>query len=275
MAAGNFWENLAGTFSDLFGVGGSNGPTFKDNSGVLEVRNSDDSAFQIARGLTPVGNDDFVTKLYADSLEKPLIVSRQADCSVSLPNNTAVQGWVVVSTAGSGAVIGDMLFDDGSGSGTMAIVSVVEGRTIAVTDSLSGGTATFDADSIYIWDSDGSAWIKIGDIGSVTGARRTIRVALGFTAAQDTTTQIPAGNRVWGCWLEVTSPYNGGATISVGDTVTADKFMTTLQNNPQAASRYHVKQDTSQAAASVVRTTVTGGTLGAGVLVIEFGAILA
>ena len=146
----------------------NNGPQLKNNSGAMEIRNGDDTGFAVARVATPVGDNDAVNKKYADTLEKPIIVSRQADTSTSIPNNTTTRGFVVVTTAGSGASIGDILYDDGSNSGQMEILAAIEGRTIAVTDALSGGTISFEADSIYIWDEDGTAWVKIGDIGSVT-----------------------------------------------------------------------------------------------------------
>ena len=75
----------------------------------------------------------------------PLPVSRQANCSVAIPNNTAVEGWVVPTTFGSGVVNGDLLYDDGTSTGTMEISARVEGRAITVTDALTGGTITFPA----------------------------------------------------------------------------------------------------------------------------------
>ena len=182
---------------------------------------------------------------------------------------------MVVTTAGSGTVIGDLLFDDGSSVGTMEIIGKLEGRTIAITDSLSGGTISFDTDSIYCWDEDGSVWVKIGDIGSVTGAEREIRYVIDNSATQDSTTATPVSNRVTYCALEVTTPYSGGATIQVGDTGTANKFMGTGDNNPQAAATYVVEQDTVTIA-SVIRTAVGGApAAGAGIVVVRFTSPLA
>lgn len=273
----DLWRNIKGTVSSFFHIG-KRGPQWKNNSGVIEAKNFADSAYAKVRGATPVDDNDLVTKYYADSLEKPLIVKRQADCSVSLPNNTGVRGWVVVTTAGSGAVIGDILYDDGSGSGTMTIVPAVEGRTLAITDSLSGGTISFDPDSVYIWDSDGSSWIKIGDIGSVTGAVREIRKVIDNSASQDTTTQIPANARVTHCSIETTTAYSAGATISVGNTATADLFMDTGQNDPEDNEEYFtVDQDTDQGgSATVARVTIGGApAAGAGVMIVRFTAPLA
>jgi len=171
-------KNITGILGTILSIGlGANKVQWKNNTAVMEARNSDDTAFVVVRGLAPVGDSDLVNKKYADALEKPIIVSRQADTSASIPANTAVRGFVVVTTAGSGAVIGDVLFDDGSSGGTMEILSIVEGRTLAITDALAGGTVTFETDSIYIWDDDAFLWLKIGDIGALTGPIREVRYA--------------------------------------------------------------------------------------------------
>lgn len=269
------YKKLLGTIETVFQIG-LGGPKLKNNSGVVENRNADDNGYVIVRGAAPVGDNDLVTKSYADSLDKPRVVSRQADCSSALPNNTAVAGYVVVSTAGSGAAIGDLLYDDGSSSGTMDIISASEGRTIAVTDSLSGGTATFDADSIYIWDEDGSSWVKVGDIGNVTGGVRVVRYVIDNTAAQDSTTSIPANARVLRASVEITTPYSAGATISVGNTSTADLIIATTDNDALTANTYQVDQNTDWgSSATVVRTTVAGTpAAGAGVVTVEFSVPL-
>jgi len=264
-------DKIRGTIENVFQIG-IGGPQVKNNSGVLEARNAADSDFVIVRGLSPVGDNDLTTKKYVDSAERAMVVKRQADCSSAIPVNTGVRGFVVVTTAGSGAAIGDVLFDDGSGSGTMEILSAVEGRTIAVTDALSGGTITFDPDSIYIWDEDGGSWIKIGDIGSVTGAIRTVEFALDNSASQDSTFSIPANANILECRLEITTPYSGGAGIKVGNTTDDDLIMAENDNSPQAAHDYVVRQNTEWGgSASVVRATVTGSpAAGAGNLLVKF-----
>jgi len=268
----SIFKKIRGTLETIWQLG-LGGPNIKNNSGVVEMKNSDDSALAVIRFATPVADTDGVNKIYADSLEKPLIVGEQANCSAALPNNTGARGWVVVSTAGTGAVIGDVLYDDGSGSGTMAIVGKVEGRMIAITDALAGGTATFDTDSTYIWDEDGSVWVKIGDIGSVTGAVRTIRFALDNSASQDSTSQIPANARLVSCDVKITTPYTAGATITVGSTSTATMAQETTDNNPQANATYSVDhEDTAwEGTASVVRVAVaTAPAAGVGVCTVRY-----
>ena len=63
-----FWTKISGVMGTLFQIGGPSGPKLKSNSGAVEVRNSSDGAFAVARGNDPSGNDDLVTKRYADAL---------------------------------------------------------------------------------------------------------------------------------------------------------------------------------------------------------------
>jgi hypothetical protein len=53
-------RQIVGQLLQLDVVG--NGPQFKHNAGTVEMRNSTDTGFVIARGSDPVGNNDFVTK---------------------------------------------------------------------------------------------------------------------------------------------------------------------------------------------------------------------
>lgn len=275
-APGNFWANIRGTFSSFFSFGKNNAGIRGESSSELAARNASDSGLAQLQVATPTADNHAATKQYVDAIDRPRIVSRQADCSVAIPNNTASAGYVVVTTAGSGASIGDLLYDDGSSSGQMTILPAVEGQTIAVTDALAGGTISLDADSFYIWDADGSAWLKIGDIGSVTNAVKTIRFAINNSASQDSTNQVPAGAYVHKCVVHVVTPYSGGADISIGDTTTADKFLGTNQVNAQVAGMYVVEQSTNQASASVVRKTITGApAAGAGFVEVFYSLPLA
>lgn len=266
----DIFKKLRGIIGDILQIGTA-GPNIKNSGGILQIRDADDTAFARLQAAAPTADQDVVTKLYADTLEKPMIVSRQADCSSAIPNNTGTRGFVVVTTAGSGAVIGDVLYDDGSSTGLMTILPAVEGRTIAVTDSLTGGTISFEADSIYMWNDDGSAWVKIGDIGNVTGPVRVIQFAIDNTATQDSTTQIPAGNQVLRADVQIDNAYSGGATIEVGTTADADAFQTTTDNRPQRVATYSVDQNTAVASASVVRVTVGGApAVGDGVVTVWY-----
>lgn len=267
----NFSEKVYAFIGSIFRFGlGVTSVALKNNSGVVEFKNYDDSDYVIVRVKAPVADNDAVTKYYADSLEKPLIVKRQADCSAALPANTGVRGWVVVTTAGTGAAVGDVLYDDGTGVGNMTIVAAIEGRTIAVTDALSGGTVTFFADTVYVWDDDGTQWIMIGGPG--TGANKVVRYVLDNTAAQDSVWLIPANCRILRAHIEITTPYSAGGTISLGQVGSVALLMATTDLDAQTTGIYEVPQDTSWGGSDlVVRTTVSGApAAGAGVAVVEY-----
>lgn len=269
------YTKLLGTSELSFEIG-LTGPKVVNNSGALEAKNAAASGFVVVRGADPVTLDDLATKRYVDSSKSFCLVYRQADCTSAIPNNTTVEGFVVVTTAGTGAAIGDLLWDNGlNDSLPMTIQAAVANRSIATKSAFGGGTISFDADSIYSWNDDGSAWVKIGDIGSVTGAVREIRYAITNAAgAQDSTAKIPANARVTYCGVEITTAFSGGKTISVGQAGNVALLQATTDNNPQVATDtiFSVNQDTAWGASDlVVRTTVTGaGAAGAGFVVVRY-----
>lgn len=241
------------------------GPIFKNDSGNARIRNSTDSADVPVRVGSPTDPGHAATRSYVDSISKPVIVTAQFDGNDALPANTGSIGYAVVTTTGANGTIGELLYDDGTATGTQTVLAAENGRTISVTTTLSGGTVSLTADSIYVWDADGSSgstqWYKIGDVGNVSGAVRTISYLITNAAQQDSTAVIPAGALVIEARLTVTTAYSGGATISIGTTGSTSAFQATTDNNPQKGSppnRYTKDQETSVGSASVVRTTIAG-----------------
>jgi len=268
------YENLAGTTETTFQIGLDRPQVKSTSTGELEARDATDSTYARFRVGAPVGPNDAITRSYADTLSKPIIVSAQFDGNNALPANTGTPSYKVVTTTGAFASIGDVIYDDGSGVGTTTVLTAIEGRVLAITDALSGGTVSLDPDSIYIWDADGSAYVKIGDIGSVTGANRVIRYTITNAATQDSVTTIPASAIVGRCEVKITTPYSGGASISVGRAGSLALIMPPTGNTPQGASGniYRRFQDTDWGgSALVVRTTITGApAAGAGVIIVHY-----
>lgn len=62
----SLFSKLRGTIETIFQIG-LGGPQIKNNSGVIEARDSADAAFVKVRGLDPAAANDFVTKGYADT----------------------------------------------------------------------------------------------------------------------------------------------------------------------------------------------------------------
>lgn len=273
----NLLEKITGTISSFFQIG-VGGPRVKNNGGLIEARNAADSGFVIVRGATPVATNDLTTKQYVDTISKPFLCSAQFNGSSSLPNNSSVEKYIIVTTTGVNASIGQVLWDNGLNDGnTVTVLGPTNGMCVAIQAALSGGTITFQTDSIYIWDNPSTTWIKIGDIGSVTGAIRLIRYAITNAATQDSTSTIPTTAFIVKSRLQLTTPYSGGATISVGQPGATTAFMLTTDNDPvgyAANDAFEVPQDTAAVSpANVVRTTVGGSpAAGAGIVSVWYSS---
>jgi hypothetical protein len=265
----SLWKKLRGTIETAWQLG-LGGPNLKNNAGAIEGRNAGDSAFAVVRGGAPVGDNDLTTKLYVDTIASPTIVTAQANGGSALPANTGVEHFIVVSTSGVNANIGQLLWDDGSGVGTVQVLAAAA-RMIVTTVALSGGTVTFKADTPYVWDVAGSTWVNAGPSG-ISGAVREIRFAITNAASQSSAATIPANAIIVEAELDITTPYSGGATITVGQTGTPALLQATTDNLATAAGDYGVPLDLAWGAAALaVLITVAGApAAGAGFAIVRY-----
>jgi hypothetical protein len=265
----SLWSKIVGTIETTFQIG-LGGPKIKNNSSVLEARNAADSGYVVVRGATPVGDSDLTTKLFVDTVATPTIVTAQHNGGVALPANTGVRHFYVVSTTGAFATIGNLLFDDGSAVGDVTVITTAA-RMIVTTAALSGGTVTFKADSPYVWDTDGVAWVAAGPSG-VSGAIREIRLTITNAATQDSVAMIPSFAKVTEATLNIVTPYSGGATITVGRVGSLTLLQDTTDNLATVAGLYQVMQDTDWGVTElVVRVTVAGApAAGAGYCIVKY-----
>jgi hypothetical protein len=270
----SLWSKVRGTIESIFQIGLS-GPNVKNNAGNIEFRNAGDSGFVIARGASPIGDNDLVTKQYADTLNKPIVVTAQFDGNNALPANTGVEHFIVVSTTGANASIGQVLWDDGSGAGTVTVLAALEGRSIFTSAAFAGGTVTFRANSYYVWDTVSGSWLLEAN-STMSGSVREVRYVINNSATQDSASAdvIPANAVVNSAELKITTPYSGGAMISIGQPGNTTLLQLTTDNLPQgsAGSIYQVMQDTSWGGLQLsVRTTVGGApAAGAGVVIVRY-----
>lgn len=265
----SMWKKLRGTIETIFQIG-LGGPQVKNNSGAIEGRNSADSAFAVVRGASPVADNDLATKQYVDTIAAPTIVTAQANGGSALPSNTGTEHFIVVSTSGVNASIGQLLWDDGSGAGTVTVIAAAA-RMIVTTVALTGGTVSFAADSPYVWDTSSSTWVAVGP-SAVSGAIREIRLAITNAASQSSAKTIPANAIIVEAELDITTPYSGGATISVGQTGSTSLAMGTGDNLATTAGIYSVEQDTSWGGSALaVLVTVAGSpAAGAGFAIVKY-----
>lgn len=268
MPAGQY-KKLLGTILSFFQFGDSTGPGINANGTALETKNAANSAFAIHRGALPVGDNDFATKKYVDTTaNKPIPVSLQFNGNNALPANSGTEQWYLVTTTGPNATIGQILWDDGSGVGTVTVIPAATGNTVITTTAFTGGTITFAGNQLLIWS--GTAWIDV--IPSVAGAVYRIRFALTNAASQSSATSIPANYVISNVLLDITTAYSAGATISVGQTGSTALLMATTDNVPQSAAQFSSEQDTAWGAAALpVLVTVAGApAAGAGFCVVDY-----
>jgi hypothetical protein len=268
-----FFAKLAGITNSFFQIGGPGGNGWNYNSAggtALEARNAANSTFVVVRGAAPVADNDLTTKAYVDVINKPIVVGLQFNGNNPLPANSGTEQFYVVTTTGANATIGQLLWDDGSGIGTVTVLTALEGRSIFTSAAFSGGTISLRANSYYVWDTVSSSWLLEAS-STQSGAVRVIRYAITNAAVQDSATTLPANAVVLRAWLDVVTPYSGGATISIGQAGFTSAFMGTGDNTATVADIYQVSQDTVAPALTAIRTSVGGApAAGAGFTIVEY-----
>lgn len=100
------------------------------------------------------------------------------------------------------------------------------------------------------------AYVDAGDVGA-SGAVQEIRIPVALVTTSSTTS-IPLGSIIIAAELDVTTPYSGGATISLGQTGSVAEFQATTDNLPQSTGDYAVPQDTAAASSNPLLVTVAG-----------------
>lgn len=213
------------------------GARLKNNSGAVEHRNSADDDFAIARGAHPVGDNDLVTKRYLET---------RADVRVTGQINggsppAVVSGAVyIVTTAGGGYSLKELYY---GGASSWEAITVVEGLRIAITDALTGGTDEYQADTVYVWDEDGSDWVMVGPVPSVPGMVRNERatIAYGDTGDNNVGSAVPTDGIVESITVNVTQAFNGSSNdLKVGDSGDDDRHMTVDEVDLETVGKYIV-----------------------------------
>lgn len=189
----------------------------------------------------------------------------------ALPNNSGVEHFIVVSTTGGTGTIGQLYWDDGSGVGTVSVIPATSGSMILTTVALSGGTVSFKADTLYIWDATASAWTAASGAGA-SGSLRTIRFATTNAASQSSASTIPANAIIVDTKFDVTTPYSAGATVSIGQTGSTSLLQATTDNLATVAGIYETPQDVAWGASALaVLVTVAGApAAGAGFVTVQY-----
>ena len=111
----------------------------------------------------------------------------------------------------------------------------------------------------------------------ITGGGGTVSLemlvfSIGIASPVDSVTGISANARVVQCLIKIIAAYSVGATIQVGNTVTANLIHGAPFVNPQLANDYYNIQCTLWPINSVVRCTIGGAPVaGSGIVMVIYG----
>jgi hypothetical protein len=261
------FKNLLGTFNTFFQVGlGALGIRLTNNAGALEIRNGTGAALVPLSAADPVTDNQLVTLQYFKKNLTVLPVTAQISGASAAPANTGVAHYIVVTTTGVNASIGQLYFDDGSGAGTAQLFTLSAGEQVVPTANFAGGTVSLNANTIYLWN--GAAYAAQPN--TIAQTEQVIRFTTALVPVSSGT-MIPTGAIITDAKFLVTTPYSAGTTSEIGVAGTPDLLLGTAQNDPTTTGVYDVEQSTTWGAAAVVLWTPIGGpAAGAGVVQITY-----
>jgi hypothetical protein len=247
------FSQLAGTLSSFFQIGGPNGNGLANNAAAsaIEAKDPTNTTLVKMRAAGPAGRNDVTNKTYNDTAANhPLPGTLAFNGGNPLPNNSATEQWYVVTTSGATATVGQLLWDDGSGAGLVTVIPAVTGNTVVTVVALAGATP-LAATSLYVWN--GATWVLISaNAPTPAGVQSMVRVPIATATPVTSATILPVGAVITDAFVDVTTPYSAGATISVGTPVNNTLFQNgtgaSPDNDPQAANLYQT-QDTPVPAA--------------------------
>jgi len=242
---------------------GKKGPRIKDNSGVIEHRNSADTDFAITRGADPVGENDLVTKRY---LETKSGISVVGQIDGNAPGTGAFTGEIrIVTTAGGSYSLQELYRWDGS---QWVQLTVFEGMRISITDPLTGGTDEYSGDHVYLWDEDSTEWIDIGPSQALANVSRARRATITFNdsdGAINVGDVVPQNAIITKITAFVSQGFNDAAsTLTVGDAADADRHMESKEIcldvvGKYVSDQYHLYGADTQVTATLSKGSSTQG----------------
>lgn len=108
-----------------------------------------------------------------------------------------------------------------------------------------------------------------GQRSGAVGAKVLVRFAIGTGASQASTNSIPAGALITRSWLEITSAYSAGATITLGQTGSTALLMGTQDSAPTDAivgsqNVYHALEPKAWGSSTLPLLATVAGSPGAG-----------
>jgi len=213
------------------------GAKVKNSSGVIEARNNADSAYAVLRAADPVAANDVVTKQYLEAHAAISVIGNIYDSGGTTPASTQFtgagqEGKIAICNQSVGSFTIDYLYrldtwDTDVATSTWTEIVPAEGNIISITDASSGGTDSYSADHLYMYDADNTEWDDLGPAAAVTLVNKNLKADL----ADDTSSPLAIGTPTAACVVtkvivNVTEAFNGTApTLDIGISGDTDAYM--------------------------------------------------
>jgi len=200
--------NTLGTLQTTYEIGKANKTKLKNNSGVLELRNTGDSAYLIFRSLeansTSSPNDnDVVTFFDVKSADVLIEFSFSGGSAPAGGTNTGKYGFC--HTTGGAYTQGLVYYDTGS-----ALLEVKHVTKLATSTAVTG-TISLNANGIYY--KQAGTWTLKGDgASSGTGNKKVIKLSFAYTDSSiNSTTSLADGTQIDKITVVKSVAFNGTA----------------------------------------------------------------
>lgn len=268
------WDKMRGIVGNLFQLGGPVGPNLKNSSGVIELRNDDDSDYATGRAAhiaSGAGLYDLVTLLDLQGRIPNITFDFAGASAPGAGTNTGEFGFV--HTTGGIYTAGQVVYDDGA---TLIVIPTEVVRHLTTSTAVSG-TISLIQNGLYAWQS--ASWILKGDgAATAVGLVQCIEVDFDFNDAGGTvnsTTQIPDGAIVLWSSVEVETAFDGSSTALLFVDGTSDQnLILTTENWLDTVGSYQNRErvDITSSTTGTVGVTVAGTapTVGVGRGIVEY-----
>ncbi len=272
----SWFERIRGIAGDLFQFDNGDGAQIKNNSGIIEVRDSTDANMAILRAAgIPLSSSDLAD--IPDLLDlRGRIVDVEFDFTgASAPSpgaNTDTFGFC--HTSGGSYTAGDIVFDNGS---ALVVMPSNVATHLTSRSAVTGGISLIQ-NGIYA--RQGVTWTLKGD-GTPTQTGHELAVAVDYDFNDEGTpvsssTEVPDGAVITRVTNSVSTLFNDSATtLQVDIDGTADEtVMATADSKLKFANEYSVPQHTAIVSGTTgpVRVTIAGGspTAGEGQVIVHY-----
>lgn len=268
------FDKIAGTSSETLQVG-LIGNVVKNHVDGLAIRDEGDTANKNLVVARPQGaNADTHAAPYIDVKERAVLVEFSFDGGAppAAGANTGKYGFC--HTSGGSYNAGAVYLDDGA---ALLAVTINKGHLLLTTTAVTG-TVSLIANGAYIAQAAAApySWTLKGDgTGTSTGVQKAISVPVSSAAGNfDSTTSIPAGAKILRVLSNVTTQYDGSATLEVRiNGSTPLTVQATTENRPSKVGLYANTpfENVGALNAGVVRVVLGGTpTVGAAEVVVEY-----